>query len=339
MVNVGVIGLGMMGLTHLDAYKKRDDVKVVAIADKDPDRLSGKVRAVGNVEGQAQDGVGSMDVKRYTEGEDLIADPDVHMVDVCLPTHMHLMYAMKVLESGKHMMMEKPLARTADDAEKIVEAAENAQGLSFVGMCMRFWPGWTWLKDAIDNNTYGKTLSATFRRVASHPGGPFYSNGEKCGGALLDLHIHDVDFVQYCFGMPQAVQTVGYKKVTSEWDHVITRYEFDGDDAPVVMAEGCWCMSPGFPFSMAFTVNFENATAVFDMSKDKPLTVYRPDVDPETIDPGNAAGYDLEIAYFIECIKENRKPVTVTLRDAANTIRICEAEAQSAASGQSVLLK
>jgi len=343
MTKVGVIGLGMMGLTHLDAYKKRDDVTIAAISDKDPDRLSGKVQASGNVEGQAQAGVEALtDAKRYEEGTDLINDPDIDLVDICLPTHLHKDYAIAAMEAGKHVMIEKPLARTSADADLIVAAGQKAKGMAFVGMCMRFWPGWTWLKDVIDHQTYGQVLAATFRRRADHPGGGFYLNGKQCGGALLDLHIHDTDFIQYCFGIPKTVTTFGYKKMTGEYDHVITRYGYDSGEAqgtPTIVAEGCWAMAPGFGFRMTYTINFENATATFDMADEKPLTLYRADHDPEKVELDPTMGYDLEIAYFLDCIATGNKPATVTLEDAANTIKICEAEAESATTGKTVTVK
>src|SRR5215218_533016 len=129
MINVGVIGLGMMGQTHLDAYAKRADVTVVAISDKDPDRLSGKTRAVGNVEGQAQGGFDLAKAKGYAEGMDLIKDKAVDVVDICLATPLHVEYAIAALKKGKHVLVEKPLARTYKDAMKLVKAAQKAKGL------------------------------------------------------------------------------------------------------------------------------------------------------------------------------------------------------------------
>lgn len=331
MVNVGVIGLGMMGLTHLDAYAKRSDVKVIAIADQDTDRLTGKVRATGNVEGQAQGGFDFASAKQYTDADELIADPEVEAIDVCLPTHLHLMFAKKVFASGKHMLIEKPLARTAADAQAIVDGAAASPGIAMCAMCMRFWPGWSWVKEAVDNNTYGKVLSATFRRVASHPGGPFYKDGDKSGGALLDLHIHDTDFVQYVFGIPKAVTSVGYSNETNQPDHVLTQYHFD--DIPLVSAEGSWGMADGFPFSMAFTVNFEQATAVYAMGTDNPLMLYQRGQEASPVELGEAQGYDLEIEYFIKCIESGTQPSIVTMQDAANTIRIIEAEGKSVSDG------
>jgi predicted dehydrogenase len=335
MVKVGVVGLGMMGLTHLDVYAKRKDVKVVAVSDQDPDRLSGKTRAAGNVKGQAQGGFDMESAKKYREGLELIADPEVELVDVCLPTFLHLDYARAVLRAGKHLLLEKPLARTAEEASEIVREAQKAKGLSMCALCIRFWPGWSWLKDAVDAGTYGKVLGAQFRRVASHPGGMYYANGKLCGGAALDLHIHDADFVQHLFGVPKAVYSRGYSKISGAVDHLVTQYIYDG--VPVVGAEGSWAMSAGFPFNMQYTVNFEKATAVYDLAAPKPLVLYTGG-GQEAIALEPVMGYDLEIDYFLDCIAKRKAPERVTMESAATSVKIVEAEVRSVETGKPVAI-
>ena len=327
MINVGVIGLGMMGNTHLDIYAKLRCVNVMAVSDRDPKRLSGEEQAGGNIEGQAQGGFDFQNAKRYADGMELIADPDVQMVDICAPTPVHLKLAKAALAAGKHVLVEKPLARTAADADELAALGEAATGLSMPAMCMRFWPGWTWLKRTIDEKTYGKVLAATFRRVSQHPGGPFYENGDACGGALLDLHIHDVDFILHCFGTPKRVYSRGYSKQTNCTDHVVTQYEYD--DVPVVTAEGSWAMSAEFGFSMRYCVNFERATAVFDLAADNPLMLYEAGQPAKPVTLEEGMGYEHEIRYFLDCIKAGKKPETVTLGDAALAVRVIEAEAKS----------
>jgi len=336
MIAVGVIGLGMMGLTHLDVYAKRTDVRIAVIADANPDRLSGKERAGGNIEGQAQSGIDLTQVRQYNEGKDLINDNKVELVDICLPTPMHREYTEAALRAGKHVLVEKPLGRTAADAVKVADSAKKAKGLCMVAMCIRFWPGWDWLKNAIENQTYGSVLAAFFRRVAEHPGGPFYSNGELCGGALLDLHVHDTDIVQYYFGIPKAVSSRGYSKVTGEIDHVITQYHYD--DVPLVTAEGGWVMAEGFGFKMQYTVNFERATATFEFDGENHLMLYEPGKKPQELNVGSETGYEREIAYFLNCVQKNEKPSVVTLDDAVNSLKIVEAENESIASGRPIAM-
>lgn len=334
MHHVGVIGLGMMGATHLDVYAKRPDVRVVAVADPDPDRRSGRKVAAGNVKGQAQGGFDFSTVKQYAEGMDLIHDPEVTVVDICLATPLHRKYAEAALAAGKHLLVEKPLARTAADADAIAAAAARADVVAMPAMCIRFWPGWTWLKDAVTDGRYGRVLSASFRRLASHPGGAFYRDGAASGGALLDLHIHDADFVQHLFGLPAAVESRGFSTVSGAPDHVITSYLYDG--GPVVTAEGSWAMPAGFPFTMQFTVNFERAAAQYDLAATNPLTLYEPGQPPAAVDLPAGMGYEHEIVYFLDCVARGEKPSIVTLEDAANAVRLVEAEEASIRTGRRV---
>ena len=339
MINVGVIGLGMMGATHLDYYTGCDDVRIVAISDAEPRRLSGEVLAKGNIEGQSAGGfdIRGADVKRYDEGRKLIRNKQIELVDICLPTPLHVPFARSALRAGKHVMLEKPVGRTYRDAAKLVDAAANASTYTMVGMCMRFWPGWTWLKRAVDDRTYGTVKAATFRRVSSHPGGAFYLDGEACGGALLDLHVHDVDFIYHLFGLPNSVSSVGYSTITSEIDHIVTRYEYD--DVPVVTAEGSWALAEGFRFSMHYTVNFERATAVFAYDAAQPLTLYEPGAAPRAVDIEPGAGYDHELVYFLDCIRNGTPPTIVTVADAAVSIKIAECERKSVLTHRPVKVK
>ena len=339
MINVGVIGLGMMGLTHLDVYASMPGAKVVAVADAMASRLSGQERATGNVKGQARGSFDVTTVTGYTDGLELLRDPNVHAVDICLPTPAHRKFAEAALEAGKHVLVEKPLARMSSDAFAIASAGEKAfaeRGLiSMPAMCMRFWPGWTELKRAIVEKTYGGVLAAKFQRLASHPGGAFYENADLSGAAALDLHIHDTDFVRHLFGTPAAVRSGGYSKPTGGVDHILTQYVFE--DVPLVTAEGGWAMSKGYPFQMHYTVNFERATMVFDMNATNPLVVYEGgEARPVALE--KALGYQLEIEYFLRCVAGKTQPETVTLRDAAEAVRIVEAEVESAKAGLAVEL-
>lgn len=338
MVRIGVLGLGTMGSTHLDAYSKLGDANIVAVCDWDANVLSGKNKADGNIEGQAKGGfdLHAPSLKKYADGMQMIADPDIQAIDICLPTPEHVRYAVAALEAGKHVIMEKPLARSNSDTQLLIDAAAKAKGINMCALCMRFWPQWKWLKDQVDSKVFGKVLGATFRRVASHPGRGFYLNGDECGGAALDLHIHDTDFIKYLFGMPKAVISHGYSKETTAVDHITTQFVYD--DIPMVAAEGGWSMTKGFGFRMQYTVNFEKATAVFDMSQTKPLMLSEVGKEPRAIECEAGMGYDFELAYFLNCIKTGTKPTHATFADAAQSVKIVLAEVQSVRTGLPVTL-
>lgn len=326
----------MMGNTHLDSYRRRDDVEVVALADANADRLEGREKAGGNIEGQAQGENDFEDVTRYAEASDLIEQEDCDIIDVCLPTPLHLQYALQAVEKGCHVLVEKPVCRTAEQAEQLVEAQRNTTSLIMPAMCIRFWPGWDTLIEAIGDERYGKLYGLSIQRLASHPGGAFYSDAEACGGALLDLHIHDTDFIYAALGMPTAVTTVGYSKVTDGPDHVSTQYHFA--DNLLVVAEGGWSMTEGFPFTMRYDANFEKATLRYNLGAEKPLTVIKPDGSSETPDLDPEMGYWREIDYFLNCVKSGKQPETVTVENSLQSLRINEAERASLQTRQPVNL-
>ena len=326
-LKVGVIGLGSMGSTHLDIYSQISEVEVVAVADPNKSRLDGSNKAEGNISGQAQGSVAGLEAKQYLDGMDLIDDPDIELVDICVGTNLHFVFVEAALAKGKHVLVEKPLARTYDEANKIVELAVNSSTNIMSAMCLRYWPAWVWLKKVIDNKEYGECLSLTCKRQTSHPSGAFYSNDSECGGALLDLHVHDTDFINYCFGMPRAVFSQGYKGPSGGIDHVATHYIYDqSQNAPLVNAEGTWTMQEGYGFNMSYTANFEKATACYLLDSEETLKLFRSGHQPETIELKEGMGYEFEIRSFVDDILSNKTININLLKQAAESVAIIEAE-------------
>jgi predicted dehydrogenase len=334
MIRIGIIGLGFMGKTHYGVYEKNPEARVVAIADSDPKRASGDLSGGwGNVETGAKSDHLPMDrIKGTTDWRELIAMPEVEVIDICLPTPTHVEIATAALATGKHVICEKPMARTSADARAIADAAARATGFFMPAMCMRFWPEWEWIKRAVAEGHYGRVLSATFRRVGSYPVG-WFMNGALSGGAILDLHVHDTDFVYHLFGKPGGVFSRGYRAASGEVDHVVTQYLYDGADAPMVVAEGGWTLSAGHPFSMKATLVFERATIDYDLSRKETLMLYA-DGKGEAVAHATHDGWTGELGYFLECVKTNQRPQRVTAEDAVTGIRIIEAEGRSIASGR-----
>jgi len=326
-LKVGVIGLGSMGSTHLDIYSQISEVEVVALADPKKNRLDGSSRAEGNISGQAQGSVVGIEAKKYLDGMDLIDDPDIELVDICVGTNLHFVFVEAALAKGKHVLVEKPLARTYDEAKKIVELALNSSSNIMSAMCLRYWPAWVWLKKVIDNKEYGRCLSLTCKRQTSHPPGTFYSKDDECGGALLDLHVHDTDFINYCFGMPRAVFSQGYKGPSGGIDHVATHYIYEqSQNTPLVTAEGTWTMQEGYGFNMSYTANFEKATACYLLDDEETLRLFRSGYETEIIKLVEGMGYEFEIRSFVDDILSNKTININLLKQAAESVAIIEAE-------------
>jgi predicted dehydrogenase len=170
-LNVAVVGLGFMGVTHLKAYQKTQGARLAAVCDavRKPD-AEGYLGGVGGNVG-TDDGVRlhMNQTRYYGKFEDVLADAEIDLVDICLPTAAHTTCSLQALQAGKHVICEKPLARTSAEARRIVAAVDAASTFFLPAMCMRFWPGWDWLRTTIETATYGRTLAARFRRVSSPP--------------------------------------------------------------------------------------------------------------------------------------------------------------------------
>lgn len=340
MTRVGIVGLGFMSVAHIKGYRQLNDVEIVAVCNPSGRRLDGDLSDVaGNVGDQEPIRLDMKQVTAYRDYDSFLAHPDMTVVDICTPTKTHLALCRKALTAGHHVLCEKPLSRSVNECEELVRAVADAPGIFMPAMCLRFWPEWAWLKDAIESQRYGQVKAAHFRRVAEAPGWgqANYFRGDESGGALFDLHVHDVDFVQYCFGTPTRVNSTGFSKVSGAIDHVLTQYTVDS--GACVSAEGSWAMTAGFGFNMAYTVIFESATVDYDLSRgDACLKLYAEGNEVEVIQPQGRDGYAEELAYFLQCARENCQPTTVSIADGLKVTQICAAEEESIRVGQPVMI-
>jgi predicted dehydrogenase len=334
-VNIGIAGIGFMGATHIKAYLKIPGAQVGAICDSSRLPVNGDLSGlVGNIGDNRPLQLDMAQVKAYSRFEELLADPKIDLVDLCVPTPQHHPLCLAALQAGKHVLCEKPMARTSAQCREIVAAAAKAKGFFMPAMVMRFWPEWAWLKKAIDQKTYGKALAARFRRVSPPPGWSraSYFKGEDSGGALLDFHIHDSDFVQFCFGRPHSVFSVGTTCFSGAIDHVLTSYQVPGG-IPIA-AEASWLMTEGYGFKMEYTVNFEKATVDYDIGRGTDaLKLYEEGQQPRVIPSASEDGYVMELRHMIESIQRGTPPSIVTAADGLSAVEICEAEEKSTQSG------
>jgi predicted dehydrogenase len=336
-VNVAVVGLGFMGVTHIKTYQQLKAAKIVAVCDSVRLPVNGVLAGVaGNITGSGDLDLGRQ-VKVYRTLDEVLADQEVDLVDLCVPTLLHPAQSIAALKAGKHVLCEKPLALNSAQARKIVQAAQSASGFFMPAMCMRFWPGWCCLKQVVKDRPYGKIQAARFRRMSPMPGWSkaTYASGNKSGGALFDLHIHDTDFVQFLFGRPASVFSSGVTRGGNSIDHVVTQYNYAG--GPAVYAEGSWLLTGNF--NMSYTVLCERATLDFDSARGPDaLVVTEAGKKPRVIKPDGSDGYSGEIRYLLEAIQTGKAPKVVTARDGLSAVQICEAEVKSVRTGRVVSL-
>jgi len=330
-VNIAVAGLGFMGVTHLRAYQRLRNARVVAVCDSSRAPVNGVIGGVGGNLGDSSALTLGAGVRFYRRFDELLADGEVEVVDICTPTALHPAQVLAAMRAKKHVLCEKPLGKDAGEVRRMLRAINGTQRFMMPAMCMRFWPGWAEMKQIVAEKTYGTVLAANFRRVSAKPS--WSKAGVHAGGALYDLHIHDTDFVHYLFGRPEKVFSTGITDASGNIDHVVTQYIFT--NGPVVHAEGSWLLTDGF--NMAFTLHCEGATIDFDLARGAgALQIARRGRTQRMLKPAGTDGYSAEIRYFVNCVARGEKPSVVTARDCVTTLEILRAEEKSVRSGRPV---
>ena len=305
MVNVGIAGLGFMGMIHYLAYEKVRGAKVRAICEQDPKRLAGDWRSIKGNFGPQGEQMDLSGVARYPELEEMFADPSVDMIDVCLPPSLHAETVIKALKAGKHVLCEKPIALRANDAKQMVRTARQAGKMLMIAHVLPFVPEYQFAYRAITGGKYGKLLGGHFNRVISDPLWlkDFYDpNG--CGGPMVDLHIHDAHFIRLLFGMPQSVQSVGRMrgKVVEFFN---SQFLFKDANLTVTATSGV-INQQARPFTHGYEIHLERATLVFDSWMGMPLTVLTDKgkaIRPRLGTPDMTAAFPPELGEAVRAIR------------------------------------
>jgi predicted dehydrogenase len=328
MTKIGLIGTGFMGTTHAKIYEilmKKYDFKVTAITDLDPEKAKNASMITG--------------AKIYANADELIENADVDTVDICLPTFLHAPYALKAMRKGLNAMIEKPVCRTEEEADELLAVQKETGMTVMVGQCLRFWDEYVFLKNAVVNNDYGKMTSAVLTRVSPTPTWSWEQwlmDDRKSGSAVLDLHIHDVDYALYLMGYPDSIKADIIEN-DGQPNHIFSTYKY-GD--AVVQMEGAWEYGPDFPFKMAFRVKFDEATVVYDSSAEPTLTVYPdhgtkfcPELKKEEVGSSDSGGnisslggYFNELEYFVTHLISGQPIDNATLADGVKAVRMVNEE-------------
>jgi predicted dehydrogenase len=197
-LNVGVIGAGSISAFHLQSYEKNDRVNLYAVCDLNEERAKAKAQTYG--------------VKKvYTDYHELLADPLVDAVSICTWNDTHAEIAIAALEARKHVLVEKPLCKTVEDALKVQEAVKRSGKILQVGFVRRYGTNTKILKQFIDAGDIGEIYyaKASCLRRLGNPGGWFADKEKSGGGPLIDLGVHVIDLCWYLMGKPKVKSVSG----------------------------------------------------------------------------------------------------------------------------------
>ncbi|MCS6852146.1 MAG: Gfo/Idh/MocA family oxidoreductase [Gemmataceae bacterium] len=340
MVRIGIVGIGFMGMIHYLASRRLKGAKVTAICSRDPKKLAGDWRGIrGNFgpPGQVMD-LGH--VKRYSQLDDLLADPAIDLVDICNPTHLHPATAIAALKAGKHVLVEKAIALETKDADAMLKAAAAARRKLMVAHVLPFVPEFAYAAEVIRSRAFGALQAAHFRRIISRPDwSADIADVSKTGGPAIDLHIHDTHFIGLVCGVPAKVFSTGVLE-NNAVAYLTTQYLY-GPGGPCVSCSSGALAMKGRMFTHGFEIFLEKATLVFE-SGATPLTVLTADGKQKRPrlkggdDPVNA--FTAEIQTAVDDISHDREPDLLSGKLARDALALCHKECQSLRTGKAVSL-
>lgn len=327
MIKYALLGFGGLGKLHfknlLKLNEKHKDISLVAICGADKKTLTENTKI--NIGSTVLDNVDFSKYSFYDTVDELLENEELDFVISALPTVMHKESAVQVLNRGIHIFSEKPMALSLEDCEEMVESAKRADKVLMIGQCLRFSGLYEKVKEYIDNKTFGKVLRAEFKRYSCLPTWTFNNwilDRSQSGGCPLDMHVHDVDIINYFFGMPKSVSSYStHNKV--EFESIFTTYEYD--DVFITSAAD-WGLVQQLPFESRLFISFEKA--VVEIVNDK-ITVY---TDEETFTPDvdNEDYFYKELDEFIKCVKSGKNSKISDCDSVKNSIKIVMSEIKSA---------
>jgi predicted dehydrogenase len=337
MVRIGIVGLGFMGRIHYLASQKLSGGKVTAVCSRDPAKLAGDWRGTRGNFGPEPGHVDLAGVKTFAAYADMLADPDIDLIDVCAVTDQHAPLAIAALNAGKHVLVEKAISLTPEDADAMLLAAKSAGKLLMVAHVLPFFPEFKFAADVIRSGKYGNLVGAHFKRIIAKPDwSADIGDAAKTGGPAVDLHIHDTHFIGLVCGVPQHVSSVGVVEGGAV-TYLLTSYLYGAGGPVVTCASGAVSMA-GRPFVHGYEVYLTGATLTYE-SGAMPLTVItntgseRPQLAGGD-DPLSAFTDELQAA--VDGVRAGKEPDLLSGKLARDALVLCHREIESVKMGKAI---
>jgi Predicted dehydrogenases and related proteins len=326
MVRVVICGSGFIGRIHSMAYKNLPDAKLAGVMGAS--EKAGKLAA-------------ELGVRTYKSLDEVLRDDSVDMLDVCVPTFLHREFVERGLAAGKHVLCEKPMAVTLEDAAAIMEAVERAGTFFMIAHNHRFYVENVFVQEAAASGKLGKILCCSAYRLGVTPDwseGGWINEPSKSGGAATDLILHDIDLCNWIGGKPKLVMAQGIRSKLGAWDYMDISIDYEGGVKGFV--EGGSMLKGQWPFTQEHRILGEAGTAQWISRMGK--NIENRATAQSTIGlflEGQPAyfhewkrrdPYEIEIEYFLNCIKENKSPEIVRPIDGFRALQVSVAAKQSA---------
>lgn len=329
MLKVGIVGAGTMGRIHAEAYALMKDAQLIGIAESRSEAAQTIAEKLG--------------ISAYSSMEDMIAAESPDIIDICLPTYLHKSFVLKAAQLGKHVICEKPMATTLEDARAMIEACRKAGVKLMIGHVLRFFPEYAKAKQMVDGNAVGKVGTVRMLRGGSMPTGwnEWYRSFDKSGGVILDLVIHDFDWLRWTFGEVERVYAKGLiGREALPMDHAFVSLRFK--NGTIAHVNGSWAHPDGFRTFLeiagkkgVISTDSNDAvsihTSLHTIKSAAAASVHVPE------SPLGKSPYLLELEHFVDCVLHDKQPC-ITGEDAYKAVEISLAALQSIRTGRAVTL-
>ena len=328
MTSVAILGSGFMGATHASAYRAlAGRVRVTSVCSQSVESAAAIAEQLG--------------ARATTDLDEAIVDPYVDAVDICLPTGLHREAAERAFAAGKHVLLEKPIALTLDDADAILAAAERSGRILMVGLVLRFWTEYVELERRLSAGELGRPLGLSAYRLSQPPDwSDWIADAERSGGVPVDLMIHDFDQANWLLGRPRSVVARGDR---TRHVHAVVEY----DDASAVI-EGSLAMPASYPFTSGIRVACERGVAEYAFSaapaegggnigpaaSASGLRLFPTGGDALVLDRPQVDPWHAEIAAFLDCLEQGRPPEQGTGEQARLALAVSLAASRSLETGR-----
>ena len=317
-MRVGIVGLGGIAAMHICSYERIKGVEIVAAADA----LGEQARSYSLIKDSG--------VRIYTDFDVMIKNESLDLIDICAPTHLHESLAIKALNAGLHVICEKPMAQSSEGALRIAEAARSADKIFMTAQVIRFSSPYKYLAKLIKEKTLGNLVSLSTKRLSTIPEwrlGSMLTDATENGGVMIDLAIHDIDFIYSCLGEPDRICGV-YHPVSKESVDNYVCANLTYGSATVNLLSGFYVAK--IPFTCGFFAIFEKGYLSFI---DGRLVENQKELrEVDEIYPGEHEGINIEmsscfveeIEYFIECVKCGIKTERALPESTAGSLALAE---------------
>lgn len=293
MLKVGLVGVGGISGAHIPVWEEMENAELIAICDIRTERMEKYPQK-----------------RHYTDFDEMLEKEQFDIIDICLPTYLHADFAVKAMEKGINVITEKPISLKKEDVERVYSTAKKNNVKFMVAQVLRFWPEYVLLKEIYDTKKYGKLLSGSMIRLGGMPKWSWdgWMSDEKRSGLVpFDLHIHDLDFMVYAFGMPKVAYQ--YRSKLPNQDYICLNYDF-GDFS--IHSEASW-YAPDYPFKAEFRFQFEDAIVsnengkMIIMKNDNTVIDLSQEAEGDTgnINLPKSNAYANEIHYFADCVEKD----------------------------------